>query len=299
MTSMAFTHPVIDRLLEIGPVLTDGAWGTQLQERGLGAGECPDVWNLTRPEQVEAVARAYVEAGSRVILTNTFRANRLALARYGLAERVAEINRAGVEISRRAAADKALVFASIGPSGRMLMASETDETELLSVFGEQARILAEAGAHGLVIETMSDLAEARIALVAALPTGLPVVVTMVFDSGRNRDRTMTGVTPEQAARELESLGAHVIGANCGQGVAGYVEICRRMRASSARLLWIKANAGIPELVEGKPVYRMTAAEYAAHVPALLEAGASFIGGCCGTTPAFIRAMAELLAQLRR
>lgn len=293
------THPLIQRLVAEAPVLTDGAWGTQLQERGLAAGECPDGWNLIHPDRVEEVARAYVMAGSRVILTNTFRANRLALARYGLAQRVIEINRAGVEISRRAADGKALVFASIGPSGRMLVAGETTEEELAEAFSEQARALAEAGADGLVIETMADLTEARIALAAALATGLPVVVTMVFDSGRNRDRTMMGVTPEQAARELEAAGAHVIGANCGHGVAGYIEICRRLRAAADRPVWIKANAGLPEVVEGRTVYRMSPEEYAAQVPALVEAGASFIGGCCGTTPDFIHAIARVLTGLRR
>jgi methionine synthase I (cobalamin-dependent) len=291
---MQNTHPVIAQLLVGGPVLTDGAWGTQLQERGLQAGECPDAWNLLYPERVEQVARAYVEAGSQVILTNTFRANRLALERYGLAERTADINRAGVEISRRAAAGKALVFASIGPSGRMLVAGEITEDELVATFREQARALEEAGADAIVVETMADLTEARLAVTAALETGLPVVASMVFDSGRNKDRTMMGVTPEQAARELSAVGAHVIGANCGQGIAGYVEICRRLHAATDRPIWIKPNAGLPEMVEGKAVYRVTPAEFASYVPALLEAGASFVGGCCGTTPDFIRAIASAL-----
>jgi methionine synthase I (cobalamin-dependent) len=291
---MQNTHPVIAQLLVGGPVLTDGAWGTQLQERGLQAGECPDAWNLLYPERVEQVARAYVEAGSQVILTNTFRANRLALERYGLAERTADINRAGVEISRRAAAGKALVFASIGPSGRMLVAGEITEDELVATFGEQARALEEAGADAIVVETMADLTEARLAVTAALETGLPVVASMVFDSGRNKDRTMMGVTPEQAARELSAVGAHVIGANCGQGIAGYVEICRRLHAATDRPIWIKPNAGLPEMVGGKAVYRVTPAEFASYVPALLEAGASFVGGCCGTTPDFIRAIASAL-----
>jgi 5-methyltetrahydrofolate--homocysteine methyltransferase len=291
---MQNTHPVIAQLLVGGPVLTDGAWGTQLQDRGLQAGECPDAWNLLYPERVEEVARAYVEAGSQVILTNTFRANRLALERYGLAERTADINRAGVEISRRAAAGKALVFASIGPSGRMLVAGEITEDELVATFREQARALAEAGADAIVVETMADLTEARLAVTAALETGLPVVASMVFDSGRNKDRTMMGVTPEQAARELSAVGAHVIGANCGQGIAGYVEICRRLHAATDRPIWIKPNAGLPEMVEGKAIYRVTPAEFASYVPALLEAGASFVGGCCGTTPDFIRAIASAL-----
>lgn len=293
---MAELHPLIAELLASAPVVTDGAWGTQLQARGLPAGQCPDAWNLERPSEVEAVARAYVEAGSQIILTNTFRANRLALAGYGLAHRVREINRAGAEISRRAAGGSARVFASMGPTGRMLMIGETTEEELQQVFAEQAQALAEGGADGIVVETMSDLAEAAIAVRAARATGLPVVASMVFDSGKNLDRTMMGVTPEQAAVGLREAGADVVGANCGQGVAGYVAVCRRLRAAAEVPVWIKANAGLPELVNGVPVYRMRPEEFAGYVPALVEAGASFIGGCCGTHPEFIRAIRRALGR---
>lgn len=289
---------VIADLVAAGtPVLTDGAWGTELQARGLVAGECPDAWNFAHPDRVEDVARAYVEAGSRVILTNTFRSNRITLAGHGLAERTAEINRAGAAISKRAAAGRARVFASIGPTGKMLMAGETTEEELRDVFLEQARALAEGGADALVIETMADLAEAKAALCAARQTGLPVVVSMVFDTGRNKDRTMMGDTPEKAARELAEAGADVVGANCGVGIAGYVEVCRRFHAATNLPVWIKANAGLPELVEGRTVYRMTPGEFAGFLPALKEAGASFAGGCCGTGPAFLRAMAQAAAAM--
>ena len=283
-------HPNIRQLVSQAPVVADGAWGTELQARGLEAGECPDAWNLSHPARVEEVARAYVEAGSRVLLTNTFRANRVALAGYGLAERTVEINRAGAAISRRAAAGRARVFASIGPSGKLLAAGEIDEETLSAAFREQARALAEGGAHALVLETMADLAEARLAIAAAQEAGLPVVASMVFDTGRNKDRTMTGVTPEQAATELAAAGADVVGANCGCGVAGYVEICRRLHASTDLPIWVKANAGLPRLVDGRPVYSMTPDEFAAYAPALAEAGAAFIGGCCGTGPEFVRAV---------
>lgn len=282
----------IEKLLARGAVTTDGAWGTQLQARGLTSGECPDGWNLSHPERVEEVAHAYVEAGSEVILTNTFRANRIALAGTDLEACIDAVNRAGVEISRRAVAGRAAVFASIGPSGKMLPAGEVTAEELRAAFGAQARALAAGGADALVVETMSDLEEARIALAAAKETGLPVVASMVFDSGRKKDRTMMGNTPEQCARELAEAGADLIGANCGCGVEGYVEIARRMHAVAGRPVWIKANAGLPELVDGKPVYRMSAEEFASYVPALLEAGARFIGGCCGTGPAFVRAVRD-------
>ena len=166
-------HPLIQHLVSQGPVLTDGAWGTEFQARGLEAGECPDRWNLTHPDRVEEVARAYVEAGSQVILTNTFRANRLALERHGLAEHFKDINRKGVEISRRAAAGRARVFASLGPSGKLLMMGEVTEDELLAAFSEQTQALAEGGAEALVFETMSDLAEAKVCVQAARGTGLP------------------------------------------------------------------------------------------------------------------------------
>jgi len=285
-------HSTLAELIAAGPVVTDGAWGTQLQARGLPVGGCPDAWNLTHPERVEEVARAYVEAGSRVILTNTFGANRFILARRQLADRVAEVNRVGVEISRRAAADRAAVFASIGPSGGMLMMGQVGEPELKAAFVEQAGAVAAAGADGIVIETMTDPAEAALAVAAAHETGLPVVACMTFDSGAQKDRTMMGTTPEQAAEKLLAAGADLVGSNCGHGIAGMVEVCRRLRAASGRPVWIKANAGLPETRDGQTVYRQQPAEFAEFVPALLEAGAAFLGGCCGTTPDFIRAVCK-------
>ena len=277
-------------MIASGPVLTDGAWGTQLQAKGLEIGACPDAWNLSHPEQVEDVARAYVEAGSQVVLTNTFGSNRFILARYGLEDQVQRINRSGVEISRRAAGGKARVFAAIGPTGVMLMMGQTGPDELRQALADQARAIADAGADAIVIETMSDLAEAQLAVEAAKATGLPVVACMTFDSGSQRDRTMMGVTPEQAAGKLSAAGADVIGANCGQGIEGFHDICRRLAAAGDRPVWIKANAGLPQLVNGQAVYTMSPQRFALHVPAMVNAGASFIGGCCGTTPAFIRAI---------
>ena len=282
----------IDQLIADGPVVTDGAWGTQLQAQGLPSGVCPDQWNLSHPDIVEQVPLSYLEAGSQIVLTNTFRANRISLASYNLADRVVEINREGVRISRRAAGARARVFASIGPTGKMLMAGEVSEDELRAAFAEQAEALAEAGAEALVIETMAELEEAELAVEAARRTGLPVVACVVFDSGANHDRTMMGVTPEQAAQRLTAAGVDVVGANCGQGIAGYVDICRRMRSATDRPLWIKANAGLPDIVDGQVVYRTSPAQFASYGPALLEAGAQFVGGCCGTSPAYIAALCK-------
>jgi 5-methyltetrahydrofolate--homocysteine methyltransferase len=287
-------HQVLTELLVGGPVVTDGAWGTQLQARGLGLGEFPDLWNLSHPQSVAEVARAYVQAGSRIILTNTFGANRVRLAEQGLAEKVEQINRWGVEISFEAAAGHAKVFASIGPSGKLLLNGDVTAQELQQAFSEQARALAQAGAHGLVVETMSDLEEARIAVLAARETGLPVVACMVFDSGKAKDRTMMGQTPEQVAKVLTEAGADAIGANCGQGIGGFVSICQRLHAVTDRPVWIKANAGLPSVVDGKARYSVTADAFAAFVPDLVAAGANFLGGCCGTSPEFISAVIQQL-----
>ncbi len=287
-------HELIQQLTAAGPVVTDGAWGTQLQARGLRVGACPDEWNLTQPERVEEVARAYVAAGSQIIITNTFGSTRILLQRHGLDDRVVEINRVGAEISRRAAGDRAKVFASIGPSGKMLMMDEVTETELRDAFAEQARALADGGADALVIETMTDPAEATLAVAAARETGLPVVACMTFDCGKDLDRTMMGTTVEQAVETLVEAGADCIGSNCGQGVEGFVSLCRRLHAATDRPIWIKANAGLPEMVDGQTVYRQTPQGFADYIPEMIEAGAAFVGGCCGTSPDFIAAVTRKL-----
>jgi methionine synthase I (cobalamin-dependent) len=283
-------HALLHKLLDHGPVVTDGAWATQLQRCGLAIGVCPDAWNLTHPEQVEAVARSYVEAGSRVILTNTFGANRIALARHGREGQAGDINRAGATLSRRAAGDRVVVFASMGPTGTRRAAGEITESEIYGAFLEQALALAEGGVEGLVIETMYDLIEAKLALAAARETALPVVVCLLYGVGPEPDRTLTGITPEQAAAELAAAGADAIGTNCGTGAAQMLPICTRLRAVTDLPLWIKPNAGLPELVDGRAIYEMTPAQFAADARTLVKAGADFIGGCCGTGPDFIRAL---------
>jgi 5-methyltetrahydrofolate--homocysteine methyltransferase len=283
---------LLAQLLNPGPVLTDGAWGTQLQAQGLPPGECPDMWNLTYPERVRKVAQSYVDAGSNIILTNTFRSNRISLQGHGLSDRVVEINKAGVEISRSAAGTRAKVFASMGPTGKMLMMGELTEDDLYAAFLEQANAL--SGADALVLETMTDIEEARVAVRAAKTVGLPVVASMVFDSGKDKDRTMMGATPEEVAAALAEAGADVVGANCGLGVEGYIPVAKRLRAATSLPIWIKPNAGMPELVDGHIVYRTTPEEFGRQALTLQEAGVSFIGGCCGTSPEFIQALHSVL-----
>jgi methionine synthase I (cobalamin-dependent) len=188
------------------------------------------------------------------------------------------------------------VFASIGPSGKLLLPSQGDDFGMHEAFCEQAEALASGGPDAIVVETMSDLTEAGLAVAAAKATGLPVVACMVFDSGKNRDRTMTGVTATQAAEAMTAAGADVVGANCGVGIEAYVPICASLAAATSLPIWIKANAGLPVLEGGEIVYKTTPEEFAGHVDALREAGVGFIGGCCGTNPKFIEALAR---QLRR
>ncbi len=281
-------------LILSGPLILDGAWGTELQAQGLERGACPDAWNLTHAEQVSSVARSYVQAGSGIILTNTFGANRVVLSRHGLTEKAAEINRAGARISCDAASGKAKVFASIGPSGKRLAIGEVSKAELLEAFSEQAQSLAESGVDGLVLETFTALDELLIALAAAKATGLPVVACMVFDSGTAKDESALGVAPEKAAKTLTEAGADAIGANCGRGVKGYIPICRRLRAATDLPIWVKPNAGLPKLEDGRIIYDLTPAQFAAGIKNLLEAGANMVGGCCGTSPAFIAAIGDAI-----
>lgn len=281
--------------LAAGPLVTDGGWGTQLQERGLEIGVHPDLWNLSHPDKVLEVAQAYVDSGSQAILTNTFGSNRFILAKHEAADKMAEINRIGVEISKKAAGDSVKVFASMGPSGIMLMMGQVTGEELFEGFKEQADAMLAGGADAIVVETMSDLAEAVVAVRAAKATGLPVVGCAVFDSGKEKDRTMMGQTVEQAVEQLTAAGADAIGSNCGQGIDGFLLICQRMRAATSLPLWMKGNAGLPQMVDGKTVYNQSSEAFADKAVEIVAAGANFIGGCCGTTPAFIAAVKSRLA----
>jgi len=271
--------------------LSDGAWGTEFQKLGARLGECTDGWNLTKPELVRHVAESYVQAGSRVILTNTFRANSISLSHYGLRAECAAINRAGVKISQQAVGNSALVFASMGPSGKLLLTKEVTPEQLSEAFFQQAEVLAAGGSDAILIETMTDIEEARIAAAAALKTQLPVIVSFVFDSGKHKDRTIMGATPEQVATAMTSEGVDAIGANCGLGIQQFIPVCQRLAAASPLPVWIKPNAGLPEMAGGIAKYNTTPEDFADVAQELRDAGATFLGGCCGTTPAFIRAMA--------
>ncbi|HCU38683.1 MAG TPA: methionine synthase [Armatimonadetes bacterium] len=276
--------------------VADGAWGTELAKRGLSIGEVPEMWNLNRSGEVASVARSYVEAGADIILTNTFGGSRLKLAKAGLADRCAALNRAGVEISKQAAGDRVVVLASIGPTGEFMQPlGLVSEQEMVDCFAEQVQALAEGGADGFVIETMSDLGEAIAALRAVRENcGLPAVVSMTFEQGPAGYATIMGVKPPHAATALSEAGADVVGANCGCGIDVMIGVIGEMAQATSLPLWAKPNAGLPQLVAGQTVFRETPEQMAANVPALIDAGARIVGGCCGTAPDHIRTIATVI-----
>ncbi len=277
------------KILDFKKVLVlDGAWGTEMIKRGLLPGECPELWNVSHPDRVRAIAASYVDAGSDIILTNTFGASSIKLRRAGAEKQAGEINKRGVELSREVSG-RSLVFASIGPTGEFMSPVGTiTEKELISSFAEQVRAFAEAGADGVVVETMTDLGEATCAVKAVREnSALPVAVSMTFDKGRGGFATIMGVPPEKAATELEKIGVDITGSNCGGGARSLLEVAGIMKGFTNLPLWIKPNAGMPVLEGGKTVYRETPEEMAGFAHGLLEIGVSFIGGCCGTTPAHI------------
>jgi len=286
-------NKTIQALLQDRPVILDGAWGTQMQAKGLPDGACPDEWNLSSPEKVEEVAREYVEAGSQIIITNTFSATRICLEQSRLAEKVREINTAGVQISKRAAGAKAKVFASLGPTGKSLFMGEVSPELIAQSYHEQADALAAAGADGLVVETMMDLQEAELAVQAAKSTGLPVVACMTFGRGKNKDHTMMGVTVEEAVKSFSSLGVDVVGSNCGQGLEGMLKTCKVLKEQTDLPIWIKSNAGIPKYEAGETTYGTTAEQFVELAGPVVDAGADFIGGCCGTSPAYVKLLSRV------
>ncbi|MGO9409223.1 MAG: homocysteine S-methyltransferase family protein [Spirochaetia bacterium] len=280
-------------------LLLDGAWGTEFFERGLMPGCPPDEWNLTHPEMVQEITRDYLSAGSRVILTNTFGANRFRLEPHGLSEKAAEINRTAAALAREIVADNALLAGDIGPTARFLALGEVSAEELRRAFSEQALALAEGGVDLLVVESMTDAEEMALAVSAAAEeTGLPVVASMTYNKTPHGYRTMMGNPPEACVEKAEKAGAAVIGANCGSGIEDYVPLAPILRELTRLPLWVKANAGIPHIIGGKVAYPLTAEQYASYVPAILEAGVRLIGGCCGTSPAFIREIGKVITDVR-
>ena len=291
----------IEVLLNKRVVLLDGGMGTEFQRRGVPSGTHPDLLNLTQPELVKEIIASYVEAGSDIVLTNTFGSSRFVLEKHGEGTKTTEINRRGAEIAREAAKKggprETLVFGDVGPTGVMLALGEVSESAIYEAYLEQISALKEGGVDGIAVETSSDPQEAAQAVKAAKELGLFVTATGAFDSGKKRDRTMMGCTPENFVKVLESAGVDAIGANCGRGIEGFFELCQRMRAVTQLPLWMKSNAGLPQTVEGVTTYSQLPEDFAEKAIKLVDDGAKFIGGCCGTNPEFIRALRNLIDQL--
>lgn len=288
-----------------GVFLLDGAMGTQLIGRGIDVGSCNDYLNISSPGIVSDVHRHYVQAGSDAVTTNTFGANEFALARHGLAGQVADINKAGARIARQAATDRRYVLGDIGPSGDFLEPLGTLKAdELGDAFARQAEALLAGGADGLLIETMTALDEMTIAVEAAKSAGagVPVLASMCFDKAGESFRTMMGVGLEDAAEKLVSLGVDAIGFNCGTATLDEYVVLAENLVSAVRelsdgvIVFAEPNAGKPQQVEGEVLYKVSPDEFAAAAESILSVGVSMIGGCCGTSPAHIEAVAKRIRK---
>jgi len=284
--------------LRTGKVLiSDGAWGTFLQKKGLKPGECPESWCINRPADVRDVAKSYIDAGADMVETDSFGGSSFKLAHYGLADKAAEINEAAAKISREAAGEDHWVIASIGPTGKMLVAEEVTEKELYDAFKTQAVAFEKGGADAACIETMSDIEEACQAVKAVKEnTKLEIICTFTFEKTvQGEYKTMMGVDPVSAMNAVIEAGADIVGANCGNGIERMIDIVGQMRSVNKKIpILVHANAGLPKTVDDQVIFPETPEDMANFAPKLAAAGANIIGGCCGTTPAHIKALKEAL-----
>ena len=294
------TKPSLLQALKSRVLLSDGAMGTQLQQAGLESGGCGEAWNVDHPDRVLAIQRGYAEAGSDILLTNTFGACRIMLNRHGNGERTVAINRAAVGVAREALGGRGWVLGDIGPFGGLMEPyGEIAHADVERAFREQAKALVDGGADGVIIETQTAFEELEIAIAAAKEAGAPAIIgSVAFDKMADEDdvRTMMGISPEQAAEFMVAQGCDVAGLNCGTGVDMRMaaSIVRRYRAASDLPVMVQPNAGQPVLENMQVLYKETPEEMAGGLPALLVAGPRIVGGCCGSTPAHIRRFREIL-----
>lgn len=281
--------------LEAGKILVaDGATGTMLMSAGLPPGMSPELWNVEQPEKIIALHRAYLEAGSQIILSNTFGGCSIKLGKVGIADRTRELNLAAGRLACQAAGGKAFVAGDIGPSGELMQPlGSLTYADARTSFAEQAAALSEGGVDAIWVETMSDLEEARAAVEGAKEaTSLPVFCSLSFTRKR---RTIMGVTPRRAALELWPLGLSAIGLNCGEGLDMVPDVLSEMKdAVPEAVLIAKPNAGLPKLVQGATVYDVKPEEFSRRMSEFVELGAQVVGSCCGSSPDYI---AELVKQI--
>lgn len=290
---------LLNRLKEKKILVSDGAWGTMLQSKGLKPGACLEEWNITHPVQVKSVAASYALEGSDMVLTNTFGGSSSALEKYNFQGRVSEFNEAGARLSLEGAPE-CIVAGSIGPTGEFLapLGTKTEE-EMEAVYLEQISAILEAGVRVICVETMISVEEAACAVRAAksLDASIDVIATMTFDPAPHGFRTMMGVDCRKAVDELTKAGADILGSNCGNGIEQMVPIAKEFHQLTDKPILIHANAGLPEIVGGETVYRLAPEKMAYRVKDLIEAGATIIGGCCGTTQKHIAAIKRAVDQL--
>ncbi len=287
---------ILERLGAGDVLISDGATGTYLQQRGLEPGGCPEELNVSRPEVVRGMSREYFEAGVDMVLTNSFGGSRFMLGKYGHGHRVREFNRLAAEHARSQAPAGCYVVGSVGPTGEFVEPlGEVSESEMYDSFAEQITALAEGGVDGVVVETEAALEEVALAIRAAKEnTDLTVMSTMAFDKVPRGYFTMMGVTPEAGLDGMIEAGADVVGANCGSGIGLMLDLAEQMRAHTDRHLIIHSSAGVPEIKNGGIVYPETPETMAAGFEKLFDLGINIIGGCCGTGPAHIGALCQVL-----
>ena len=294
-------RPLLERLAAGERLVGDGALGTMLLDRGLPPGQPPEALTLTRPELLEEIARLYLEAGADLLETNTFGGSPLKLALHGLEDETEAVNREAVRAVRRVADARAYVAASVGPCGRLLEPyGDVGSDAVYASFRRQIEALVAAGADCVCVETMTDLAEASLAVRAAkdVAASIPVLATMTFDATRRGYFTIMGVSVAAAAAGLEQAGADAIGSNCGNGVEHMIAIAREFRAASRLPLVIQPNAGLPRSIGSRATYDEAPAFLADKARELATIGVAIIGGCCGTTPEHVRALRAMVDGLR-
>jgi 5-methyltetrahydrofolate--homocysteine methyltransferase len=289
---------ILEALSSGKKLVSDDAMGTELQRRGMNPGSCPEELNTTGREIVKSVYSDYFMAGSDIVETNSFGANRSRLTMHGFESRVEEFCMHAAEIARSVCPPGKFVGGSIGPTGDIIEPyGDRAVDDAYAIFAEQAKALAAGGVDCFFVETMMAIEEAEAAIRAAKDTtGLPVIATMTFELGNAGFRTMWGVDITSAVARLNEAGADVIGANCGKGYDEMIEIIREMRPLTHKPVIAQANAGIPDWVEGKAVYKETPEAIRTRVVELLDLGVNIIGGCCGTGPDHIRVIRELVDQ---